>query len=98
VANYKGEIYNLPFNMNTFNKLWGVITPQEAKAKIAELTAKLTTLTHEIERVKQDDTYQRLTEIDDWDAYFEIIKADLVEQVSQLEAEYQQILEAPPVK
>jgi UDP-galactopyranose mutase len=36
VANYKGEIYNLPFNMNTFNKLWGVITPQEAKAKIAE--------------------------------------------------------------
>lgn len=34
VANYKGEIYNLPFNMNTFNKLWGVITPQEAKEKI----------------------------------------------------------------
>lgn len=31
IANYKGEIYNLPFNMNTFNKLWGVITPQEAK-------------------------------------------------------------------
>ena len=35
VANYKGELYNLPFNMNTFNKLWGVITPQEAAAKIA---------------------------------------------------------------
>ena len=34
IANYKGEIYNLPFNMNTFNKLWGVITPQEAKDKI----------------------------------------------------------------
>lgn len=34
VANYKGEIYNLPFNMNTFNKLWGVITPDEAIAKI----------------------------------------------------------------
>ena len=34
VANYKGEIYNLPFNMNTFNKLWGVITPEEAKEKI----------------------------------------------------------------
>ena len=34
IANYKGEIYNLPFNMNTFNKLWGVITPQEAKEKI----------------------------------------------------------------
>ncbi|MGG3739462.1 UDP-galactopyranose mutase [Aeribacillus pallidus] len=36
IANYKGEIYNLPFNMNTFNKLWGVITPQEAKQKIEE--------------------------------------------------------------
>lgn len=36
VANFKGEIYNLPFNMNTFNKLWGVITPQEAKEKIEE--------------------------------------------------------------
>ena len=36
VANYKDEIYNLPFNMNTFNKMWGVITPAEAKAKIAE--------------------------------------------------------------
>ena len=34
VANYKGEIYNLPFNMNTFNKLWGVVTPNEAKDKI----------------------------------------------------------------
>ncbi|MFS1513012.1 UDP-galactopyranose mutase [Chengkuizengella sp. SCS-71B] len=36
VANYKGEIYNLPFNMNTFNKLWGVVTPKEAKEKIEE--------------------------------------------------------------
>ncbi len=36
IANYKGEIYNLPFNMNTFNKLWGVFTPKEAKAKIDE--------------------------------------------------------------
>lgn len=34
VANYKGEIYNLPFNMNTFSKLWGVVTPKEAKEKI----------------------------------------------------------------
>ena len=34
IANYKGDIYNLPFNMNTFNKLWGVVTPQEAKEKI----------------------------------------------------------------
>jgi len=36
VARYKEEVYNLPFNMNTFNKLWGVFTPDEAKAKIAE--------------------------------------------------------------
>lgn len=36
IANYKGEIYNMPFNMNTFSKLWGVITPDEAKAKINE--------------------------------------------------------------
>lgn len=36
IANFKGEIYNLPFNMNTFNKLWGVITPDEAEAKINE--------------------------------------------------------------
>ena len=36
VARYKDELYNMPFNMNTFNKLWGVITPAEAKAKIEE--------------------------------------------------------------
>lgn len=36
VANYKDVLYNLPFNMNTFNKMWGVITPQEAKAIIDE--------------------------------------------------------------
>ena len=36
IANYKGEIYNMPFNMNTFNKMWGVVTPAEAKAKIQE--------------------------------------------------------------
>ena len=35
VANYKGELYSLPFNMYTFNKMWGVITPEEAKNKIA---------------------------------------------------------------
>ena len=36
VANYKGELYSLPFNMYTFNKMWGVVTPQEAAAKIEE--------------------------------------------------------------
>lgn len=36
VANYKGKLYNLPFNMNTFCQMWGVTTPDEAKAKIDE--------------------------------------------------------------
>ena len=36
VANYKGELYSLPFNMYTFNKMWGVVTPQEAEARIGE--------------------------------------------------------------
>lgn len=36
VANYKGELYSLPFNMYTFNKMWGVVTPAEAEAKIEE--------------------------------------------------------------
>ena len=36
LANYKGQIYNLPFNMNTFHQLWGVISPEEAQAKINE--------------------------------------------------------------
>ncbi len=40
VANYKGELYNLPFNMNTFNRLWGVKTPAEAQAKIDEQKAE----------------------------------------------------------
>lgn len=40
IANYKGELYNLPFNMNTFNSLWGVKTPAEAQAKIDEQRAE----------------------------------------------------------
>ena len=40
VANYKGELYSLPFNMYTFNKIWGVVTPQEAQQKIDEQREK----------------------------------------------------------
>lgn len=40
VANYQGKLYNLPFNMNTFYQMWGVITPEEAKAKIEEQKAE----------------------------------------------------------
>lgn len=36
IANYRGELYNLPFNMNTFHQMWGVITPEEAQAILAE--------------------------------------------------------------
>lgn len=43
VANYKGQLYNLPFNMNTFNKLWGVVTPAQAAAKIAEQRQRIKT-------------------------------------------------------
>lgn len=39
VANYKGKLYNLPFNMNTFYQMWGITTPEEAMAKIAEQKA-----------------------------------------------------------
>ena len=39
VANYKGQLYSLPFNMYTFNRMWGVVTPDEAAAKIAEQKA-----------------------------------------------------------
>ena len=39
VANYRGELYSLPFNMYTFNKMWGVTTPQQAQAKIAQQRA-----------------------------------------------------------
>lgn len=42
VANYKGELYSLPFNMYTFNKMWGVVTPQEAAAKIEEQRKEIT--------------------------------------------------------
>ncbi len=48
VANFKGQLYNLPFNMNTFYKMWGVITPGQAKAKIEEQKAEV------LEKMKRD--------------------------------------------
>ena len=41
VANYKGKLYNLPFNMNTFYQMWGVTTPEDAQVKIDERRLKL---------------------------------------------------------
>ena len=43
VANYQGRLYNLPFNMNTFNRMWGVVTPAEAQEKIDEQRAEALT-------------------------------------------------------
>ncbi len=42
VANYKGELYSMPFNMYTFNRMWGVVTPEEAAAKIQEQRGEIT--------------------------------------------------------
>lgn len=42
IANYKGEIFSMPFNMYTFNKMWGVVTPEEAEAKIEEQKKEIT--------------------------------------------------------
>lgn len=42
IANYKGELYSMPFNMYTFNKMWGVVTPEEAAAKIEEQKKEIT--------------------------------------------------------
>ena len=42
VANYKGELYSLPFNMHTFHKMWGVVTPEQAAAKLREQRREIT--------------------------------------------------------
>ena len=49
VANYKGELYSMPFNMYTFNKMWGVVTPEEAAAKIEEQKKETTGETKNLE-------------------------------------------------
>ena len=65
VANYKGELYNLPFNMNTFNKMWGVVTPAEAAAKIEEqraahYTAEPNNLEEQAINLVGTDIYEKL--------------------------------------
>ena len=64
VANYKGELYSLPFNMYTFNKMWGVVTPQEVEVKIKEQCAEIK---HEPENLEEQaislvgrDIYEKL--------------------------------------
>lgn len=63
VANYKGQIYSLPFNMWTFNKLWGVITPEEAKNKILEQSNSINepkNLEEQAIKLVGTDIYQKL--------------------------------------
>ncbi len=65
VANYNGELYSLPFNMYTFNKMWGVITPDEAREKIAEQReaagiAEATNLEEQAISLVGTDIYERL--------------------------------------
>ena len=64
VANYKGELYSLPFNMYTFNKMWGVVTPEEAKAKIEkqrkEINGKPQSLEEQAISLVGRDIYEKL--------------------------------------
>ena len=64
VANYKGEMYNMPFNMNTFSKMWGISTPQEAKEIIAKqretVTGEPKNLEEQAIRLVGVDLYQKL--------------------------------------
>lgn len=64
MANYKGELYNMPFNMNTFSKMWGIITPEEAKAIIDKQRACITQEPKNLEEqaisLVGTDLYQKL--------------------------------------
>lgn len=64
IANYKGEIYNMPFNMNTFSKMWGIRTPEEAKQKIQQQRAQITGEPQNLEEqaisLVGNDIYQKL--------------------------------------
>lgn len=63
IANYRGEIYNMPFNMNTFNKMWGVSTPAEAQEKIESQRLHIDTPTNLEEYALQQvgkDIYEKL--------------------------------------
>ena len=64
VANYKGELYSMPFNMYTFNKMWGVVTPEEAAAKIEEQKKEITgeprTLEEQAISLVGRDIYEKL--------------------------------------
>lgn len=67
IARYKDQIYNLPFNMNTFNKLWGVITPKEAKAEINRQIKDL-------DIIKPKNLEEQALQLVGKDIYYKLIK------------------------
>lgn len=67
IAIYKDELYNLPFNMNTFSKMWNVRTPAEAKAKIAEQIAKL-------QIYEPKNLEEQALSLVGWDVYIKLVK------------------------
>lgn len=67
VANYKGELYHLPFNMDTFHTMWGVNTPQEAEAKLAEQRA-------EFADIEPDNLEEQALKLVGRDIYEKLIK------------------------
>ena len=68
IANYKGEIYNLPFNMNTFSKLWGISTPKEAQEKIENQKAEYNNIT------EPKNLEEQAISLIGKDIYFKLIK------------------------
>lgn len=73
MANYKGEIYNLPFNMNTFNKLWGVVTPGEA-AQIIEKQQKQRKRALNLKEKLADNLEEQAIKLVGTDIYEKLIK------------------------
>ena len=67
VARYKEELYNLPFNMNTFSKMWGVTTPEQAKEKIAEQIADL-------HIAEPENLEEQALSLVGWDVYEKLVK------------------------
>jgi UDP-galactopyranose mutase len=67
IANYKGELYNLPFNMNTFYQMWGVRTPEEAKQKIADEVS-------EYAHIEPQNLEEQALKLVGKDIYFKLIK------------------------
>jgi len=74
VANYKGELFNLPFNMNTFYQMWGVTTPEEAKRKIEEQRAEFKKTLEYEKRTEPDNLEEQAMLLVGRDIYEKLIK------------------------